>query len=46
MKMYCLKCKKERDVDAKKVSVGKRFAFKGPCKTCGTTCFRFTSKDA
>ena len=46
-KIYCLKCKTKKNVNAKKVKVGKnRFAFKGKCPTCGTTCFRFCSKDA
>jgi len=45
-KMYCLKCKKKVDVDTKKVKTkNNRWALKGPCKVCGTTCFKFTSSD-
>jgi Zn finger protein HypA/HybF involved in hydrogenase expression len=45
VKLYCLKCKKKQEVAAKKMKMGKRFAYKAACPKCGTTMFQFTSAD-
>jgi len=47
VKLYCMRCKAKKEVDAKKVKIGtNRWAFKGKCPKCGTTCMQFCSKDA
>ena len=45
VKLYCLKCKAKREVDAKKTKLGKRWAYKAACPKCGTKMFQFTSAD-
>ena len=45
MKLYCLRCKKKQEVDAKKTKVGKRYAFKATCPKCSCKMFQFTSAD-
>lgn len=46
VKLYCLKCKEKKEVDAEKSKLGKnRWAYKAICPTCGTKMFQFCSAD-
>lgn len=39
---YCMKCHAKREMKgAAKTKIGKRNAYKGVCKKCGTKMFKF-----
>jgi hypothetical protein len=47
VKLYCMRCKKKQEIDAKKTKIGaNRFAWKGKCPKCDTTCMQFCAKNA
>jgi len=45
VKLYCLRCKEKKEVDAKKSKMGKRWVYKTACPDCGCKMFQFTSAD-